>query len=659
MNKSQLLFFRLTVIVWLALLAIIGYHQWIQFSAGGHLGVNTKSEPQVTKPEPKPIPAAVKEAKKKQLEQEADYSYSSRIEKSSQKKPAVKVDPTIVQSRASPGVKVNSIEDFHTSMTWKQFSTSAAEKYGSNTQLPRDISKSLRTCSRDLVEKLNQRMSDEDLKWCQWSLSPSGGKVQVGKSYGTLNARQRDRYEQLNCNAVAKGENPSCDDAWGDNAVISWKKNEMSEQCGDPKKFSSRIKCRESRNMAKACVFENALIDFEKLTNVKRPGRTDSRKWASGFIATHCDNEAHQNIDYYHFIRPFSQENMANTLECDYVINKTVVIYGHDDTKNVGHTMSDFMNVWAMLWLAGLGAHGKDIVFLNTDAIREGHNYYDELGQLRAHYDHQFAGVLKAHDFYQQNRPKVCVKRLLVQPQPVILFTWDGWWQDMRCSFVGPSSLFQRWNLQIRNIYGLLPSQANERLVSSGGLSPATEGELDAQFRVLLVHRVVAGGQASPMYTSRVIANIDEVTRALQEKLSSREVPGKLIVQDLAKLSFEEQVHLLASVDMVIGVHGAGIPNSMHMSIGQRQHCCSVLEIFPQGEFFPIRGYGNMARRMGLHYHRMELPGAASGSHGAKLPIDQLNQQVGALIDAATQAPSCVLPSVLSDPYFDSIAVKY
>jgi hypothetical protein len=64
------------------------------------------------------------------------------------------------------------------------------------------------------------------------------------------------------------------------------------------------------------------------------------------------------------------------------MLNETVLVYGHDDIKNLGHSMSDFMNVWAMLWISGLAAYSKDIVFLNMDAIRMGHNYYDDLGKF-------------------------------------------------------------------------------------------------------------------------------------------------------------------------------------------------------------------------------------------------------------------------------------
>ena len=86
------------------------------------------------------------------------------------------------------------------------------DPYSSPLQLPHNLAESLKICPAEVVDKLYQRMSDEDLQWCKWALSPSGGKVKVGKSYGTLNGPDRDRYEQLNCNAVDKGENPSCDD---------------------------------------------------------------------------------------------------------------------------------------------------------------------------------------------------------------------------------------------------------------------------------------------------------------------------------------------------------------------------------------------------------------------------------------------------------------
>jgi hypothetical protein len=53
------------------------------------------------------------------------------------------------------------------------------------------------------------------------------------------------------------------------------------------------------------------------------------------------------------------------------------------------------------------------------------------------------------------------------------------------------------------------------------------------------------------MYTSRIFGNEDEIVKALKG------LPGmNLIVQDLAKLTFEEQVRLIANTSVLIGVHG-------------------------------------------------------------------------------------------------------
>lgn len=71
----------------------------------------------------------------------------------------------------------------------------------------------------------------------------------------------------------------------------------MGELCG--KGRSSKVKCMDSQSNARFCIFENTMLDFSKMTDIKRPGLPDSRKWEKGFLATDCDQQAHPNIDYY------------------------------------------------------------------------------------------------------------------------------------------------------------------------------------------------------------------------------------------------------------------------------------------------------------------------------------------------------------------------
>jgi len=301
----------------------------------------------------------------------------------------------------------------------------------------------------------------------------------------------------------------------------------------------------------------------------------------------------------------------------------------------LGHSMNDFMNVWAMMWLSSTGEYASDMSFLNIDAIRMGHNYHDELGAFGRHYELEFARVLKATDFFERNKPRVCFKRLIMQPRPLVLFTWDGWWQDMKCTFLGPSSLFQRWNYAIRENYGLLSS------------NPSTL-PTNQHVQVLLIVRVAkaTGAQQS----SRVFANEDEIKDALSK------LPGVsiFVAQDLATIPFEEQVRLVANSSLVIGMHGAGIPASMHMSVGTK-HCCGVIEIFPEGEFKTIRGYGNMARRMGHHYERLALTtGDSRGGRGTYVPPQQITAAAQRVLQLIETKPSCVMPSVVQDPHFSA-----
>ena len=53
------------------------------------------------------------------------------------------------------------------------------------------------------------------------------------------------------------------------------------------------------------------------------------------------------------------------------------------------------------------------------------------------------------------------------------------------------------------------------------------------------------------MYTSRIFNNEDKIIEGL------RTIPGvNLVVQDLAVLSFEQQVRLIGNSSLIIGVHG-------------------------------------------------------------------------------------------------------
>lgn len=95
-------------------------------------------------------------------------------------------------------------------MPWTAFAQHSMPSLRKGAAFPDDPNSVV--CGADVEARLNQRLSEEELTWCQWALSPSGGQVKVGKSYGLLKGKDREKFEKFNCNNVAKGQNPSCDD---------------------------------------------------------------------------------------------------------------------------------------------------------------------------------------------------------------------------------------------------------------------------------------------------------------------------------------------------------------------------------------------------------------------------------------------------------------
>jgi hypothetical protein len=124
------------------------------------------------------------------------------------------------------------------------------------------------------------------------------------------------------------------------------------------------------------------MLDAAKMHSVERGGRSGSRRWDKGFLGADCPVSTDKDLDYYPFFSSLSG-SLHRGAACSHVINETVLLYSHDDIHNLGHSLSDFMNVRTMLWLAGLGEREHSVVFFNVDAVREGHNYNDDLGRFK------------------------------------------------------------------------------------------------------------------------------------------------------------------------------------------------------------------------------------------------------------------------------------
>lgn len=118
-------------------------------------------------------------------------------------------------------------------------------------------------------------------------------------------------------------------------------------------------------------------MNFRKMRKRKQEGVL-TRSWERGFISADCGELAKDDIGYSLLYKP-DIENKDSAV-CDYVFNETVLVYSHENSRNVGHMVSDYLNVWLMLWLSGLSRDAKDITFLNIDSIsaKKGKYYADQ-----------------------------------------------------------------------------------------------------------------------------------------------------------------------------------------------------------------------------------------------------------------------------------------
>ena len=305
---------------------------------------------------------------------------------------------------------------------------------------------------------------------------------------------------------------------------------------------------------------------------------------------------------------------------------------------------SDYLNVQSMLWLTNSASYNKDISLLNIDSFRMQQYFGDEPNEYFNHYKKSFRRILKAKDF---GSSKVCFKNLIMQPKPEIQFTRDGWRNDLRCSFIGPSSIFQRWNLNMRDNFGLLNINSLEtnniftillvtRAYKLGSKREKTKKvKLTGQPTILDI-----SGSHDKLPSAQGISNSKELVQMLNELTSELIISYphllfKIVEQELDILSFDKQIELVAKSSIIIGMHGTGIALSMHMAIGST-YCCGVIEIFPSegddrdresndrkitnttqtivynenkkvSRYRNLKGHGNMARRMGHKYQRVDL----------------------------------------------------
>lgn len=135
---------------------------------------------------------------------------------------------------------------------------------------------------------------------------------------------------------------------------------------------------------------------------------------------------------------------------CDYVIENDVLLYSHFDSRNLGATMNDMLNVWSILWLTGLSESSRNVWLLNADALRPDRpSFNDVIGSMALHYTNFFKGLLRVSGF--EPASTVCIRRLIMQPRPAIRF--QRGLQGTSCGRRYSSHMLLLWNSQVAYPY--------------------------------------------------------------------------------------------------------------------------------------------------------------------------------------------------------------
>lgn len=114
-------------------------------------------------------------------------------------------------------------------------------------------------------------------------------------------------------------------------------------------------------------------MNFKKVRKRKTEAGT-TRSWERGFLRADCGYMGAEDIGYSSLYLPDIEGQ--NGAICNYVFNETVLVYSHDNIRNFGLMVSDYLSVWSMMWLSGLSHESKDITLLNIDNMKRGAKYF-------------------------------------------------------------------------------------------------------------------------------------------------------------------------------------------------------------------------------------------------------------------------------------------
>ena len=250
--------------------------------------------------------------------------------------------------------------------------------------------------------------------------------------------------------------NPSCNDLWGDDYITNWRKQRIEHlSCSFNNKKGnssnnhirnqnkSNMTCYINNDKSKFCILEKVMINFRKFKKVRNKlgvNYPSSKSFEKDFMTIDCNNK-HDVLEQFTFPylilstssslsssshsrravdekyndnnnnynnNDYEYNNMDNN-RCDNILNGTIILFSHDNIRNMGHTMNDILNVWLMLWLDYQASYIHNLSLLTIDALKLYNSFDDIINQFFTTYQKSFSHIYQGSSFHKKT---LCIGNL-------------------------------------------------------------------------------------------------------------------------------------------------------------------------------------------------------------------------------------------------------
>ena len=196
-----------------------------------------------------------------------------------------------------------------------------------------------------------------------------------------------------------------------------------------------------------------------------------------------------------------------------------------------------------------------------------------------SHHDHNVLALMRQAATHETGTGTICFRRLVLPPPGIGSIICQHVGIKTKCGGVQFLQAATDW--------------IRQSILNMGGVSNLSFDSRQNLPQLTLVQRV--DYSSNHKLTHGVIYNFEDLLSALHFEFAHR---LRLQIVDFAQLSFQEQIQVASSTDILIGAHGAGLTHCMWMKPRQS----ALIEIFTTFGEGANHHYHNIAHYMEVGY---------------------------------------------------------